>query len=196
MAQSILKFLPWSSKRKPESRDLTPSKPLEDFADLMTFYRAHLPQLRPEDFERIQLENPAQAAQIDGLIIALLLMDGLLCAREDYLAGRPLRLPTSELTEYRVDGVHFEQQTVDFAWRRLCERTIRRSRDLLQASAILGKPWLTGMPYRLCIARTEQVLREVQVDPANAYRGGKSQKLMDRLTATLRILWRTLTGRR
>lgn len=192
MSRSVLDFLPWAIT----TSDIHPSEPLEGFADLMSFYRDQLPQLRPGHYDQIGSSDPAKAAQIDGLIIALLLVDGLLCARADHQANKPLRLPTSELAEYRVDTAHFEQQTVDFAWRRLCERYIRRSRDLLQAAAILGKPWLSGMPYRLCIARTEQVLREVQVDPATAYIGGRSPKLMDRLTAMARILWRTLTGRR
>ncbi len=192
MSRSLLEFLPWT----PRIADIHPSAPLEDFADLMGFYKEQLPQLRPRHFEEIRSSDPAKAAQIDGLIIALLLVDGLLCARADHQANKALRLPMSELAEYRVDSAHFEQQTVDFAWRRLCERYIRRSRDLLQASAVLGKSWLTGMPYRLCITRTEQVLREVQVDPATAYHGGGSRKIMDRLTAMARILWRTLTGRR
>ena len=192
MSRSVLAFLPWATK----SGATHPSSSLDGFADLMGFYREQLPRFRPGNYSSIESTNPAKAAQIDGLIVALLLVDGLLSAREDHMANMPLRLPTTELAEYRVDTAHFEQRTVDFAWRRLCERYIRRSRDLLQASAILGKPWLSGMPYRLCIARTEQVLREVQVDPATAYQGGRSPKLMDRLTAMARILWRALTGRR
>lgn len=192
MSRSVLAFLPWPTK----AGAIHASESLTGFADLMTFYREQLPRLRPENFDKIESTDPAKAAQIDGLIVALLLVDGLLSAREDHMANRHLRLPTTELAEYRVDTAHFEQRTVDFAWRRFCERYIRRSRDLLQASAILGKPWLSGMPYRLCIARTEQVLREVQVDPATAYLGGRSPKLMDRLTAMARILWRALTGRR
>lgn len=192
MSRSVLSFLPWAIA----FNSFHPSEPLESFADLMGFYRDALPKLRPGNFEKIKSNDPAKAAQIDGLIMALLLVDGLLCARADHQANKPLRLPVNELAEYRVDANHFEQQTVDFAWRRFCERYIRRSRDLLQASALLGKPWLSGMTYRLCIARTEQVLREIQVDPATAYAGGRSPKLMDRLTAMVRILWRTLTGRR
>lgn len=192
MSRSVLEFLPWPIS----IHDIHPSEPLEGFADLMSFYREQLPRLRPGHHNQIGASDPAKAAQIDGLIMALLLVDGLLCARTDHQANKPLRLPVNELAEYRVDTDHFEQQTVDFAWRRLCERYIRRSRDLLQASALLGKPWLSGMTYRFCIARTEQVLREVQVDPATAYTGGRSPKVMDRLTAMARILWRTLTGRR
>lgn len=192
MSRSVLDFLPW-----PVSiHDIHPSEPLEGFADLMSFYRDQLPRLRPGNHDQLRSSDPAKAAQIDGLIMALLLVDGVLCARTDHQTNKPLRLPVNELAEYRVDTAHFEQQIVDFAWRRLCERYIRRSRDLLQAAAILGKPWLAGMKYRLCIARTEQVLREIQVDPATAYIGGRSPKLMDRLTALARIIWRTLTGRR
>jgi phytoene/squalene synthetase len=192
MPRSVLDFLPWART----TNDIHPSEPLDGFADLMRFYKEQLPQLRPANHNRIEASDPAKAAQIDGLIVSLLLIDGLLCAQADHRAGRPLRLPTSELAEYQVEPAHFEQRTVDFAWRRLCERYIRRSRDLLQAAAILGKPLLSGMTYRLCIARAEQVLREIQVDPATAYLGGRNPKLMDRLTAMARIMWRTLTGRR
>lgn len=196
MARSVLDFLPWAISWAISTGDIHPSEPPEEFADLMRFYRTQLPQVRPKQYDQIKAGDLAKAAQIDGLIVALLLVDGLLCAEMDYRANKPLRLPTRELAEYRVDTTHFAKQTVDFAWRRLCERYIRRSRDLLQASALLGKPWLSGMRYRLCIARTEQVLREIQVDPAVAYVGGRSPKLMDKLTALARILWRTLTGRR
>ncbi|HQT42708.1 MAG TPA: hypothetical protein PLD79_01855 [Halothiobacillus sp.] len=192
MTRSVLRFMFWPH---PNLAARSPPESLEQLGELMTFYREQLVGFRPNNHSALRLTDPTRAAQIDGLIMALLLLDGLLTARSDALAGRPLRLPTAELTEYKVTPTHFTQQTVDFAWRRLCERYVRRSRDLLQAAAMLGRPWLSGMPYRLCIARTEQVLREIQVDPAGAYQGETRPKLMAKLTAAARIFWRTLTGR-
>lgn len=174
----------------------SPTHPFEHFADLMTFYRSQLPILRPGNHAELQARDPARAAQIDGLLIAEQLLDGLLSARHDVLNGIALRLPMAELAEYKVTDEHFHQEIVDFAWRRLCERYVKRTRDLLQASAVLGKPWFSGMRYRLSIARIEQVLRAVQVDPAVAYRGGVIPRWTDRLMAGLRIALRTLTGRR
>ncbi|HUM99561.1 MAG TPA: hypothetical protein PLI96_03625 [Halothiobacillus sp.] len=194
MATSVLRFLPWSVPAKTQPQ--RPAELIAEFADLMHFYRAELPSFRPAQYARIQQQTPAQAAQMDGLISALLILDGLLTARAELMAQRPARLPQAELADYKVTPEHFTQQTVDFAWRRLCERYVRRSRDLLQASAPLGKPWLRGMPYRLSIARAEQVLRQIQVDPAVAYQGATKRAWVDELTASARIAWRTLTGRR
>ncbi len=193
MAATVLRFLPWFNSARMHAAPAP--APLAEFADLMQFYRHELPRFRPPAYAAIQQKNPAQAAQIDGLISALLLLDGLLSARADHAAQRPIRLPQTELTEYRVTPDHFTAQTVDFAWRRLCERYVRRSRDLLQAAAVLGKPWLAGMRYRLCIVRAEQVLRQIQVDPAVAYQGASQRALVDQLTASARIAWRALTGR-
>lgn len=173
---------------------MTPPSTLEAFPDLMAFYRDQLPQFRPDNHEQLRLNDPARAAQIDGLIIATQLLDGLLSAREDRLAGRPVRLAEAELTSFKVTDKHFQQEIVDFAWRRLCERYVKRTRDLLQGAAILGKPWWGGMRYRWAIARMEQVLRAIQVDPAVAYRGGIEPRWANRLMAGLRVFWRTLTG--
>ncbi len=194
MATSVLRFLPWPVPA--ESQAPRPAQLLAEFADLMHFYRPELTSFRPANYAAIQQKTPTQAAQIDGLISALLLLDGLLTARSDSAAERPLRLPQAELAEYKVTPTHFTQQTVDFAWRRLCERYVRRCRDLLQAAAPLGKPWLRGMRYRLTIARAEQVLRQIQVDPTVAYQGATKRAWVDELTASARIAWRTLTGRR
>jgi hypothetical protein len=194
MAASVLRFLPWF---KPASmQPSAPPSPLVEFADLMRFYRAEIQRFHPSNYAAIQQKSPTQAAQIDGLISALLILDGLLSARSESTAQRPLRLAEAELTEYKVTPAHFTEQTVDFAWRRLCERYVRRSRDLLQAAAPLGKPWARGMRYRLCIARAEQILRQIQVDPAVAYQGASQRAWVDELTASVRIAWRTLTGKR
>jgi hypothetical protein len=194
MAASVLRFLPWF---KPATmQPSVPPSPLAEFADLMGFYRAEIQRFRPSHYTAIQQKSPTQAAQIDGLISALFILDGLLTARSESAAQRPIRLPQAELTEYKVTLAHFSEQTVDFAWRRLCERYVRRSRDLLQAAAPLGKPWARGMRYRLCIAQTEQVLRQIQVDPAVAYQGATQRAWVDELTASARIAWRALTGRR
>lgn len=197
MNEPILDFLPWhlTDSSHPAIKR-APARPLDEFADLMAFYRDWLPDLRPRDHARLQATDPASAARIDGLIMASLLLDGLLSARADWAQGRVMRLPVAELTECKVTDAHFRDEIVDFAWRRLCERYVKRTRDLLQASALLGKPWLGGMRYRLAIARIEQVLRAIQVDPTIAYRAGVPPRWKDRLMAGARIIWRTLTGRR
>lgn len=195
MAKPVCRVLPW----RPATTDMpptSPSHPIDRFPDLMAFYRGQLPKLRPLNHAHIQKTDPARAAQIDGLIVACLMLDGLLSARRDAAHGIPMRLPMAELTEYKVTDEHFRREIVDFAWRRLCERYVKRTRDLLQASAVLGKPWLGGMRFRLAIARMEQVLRAIQIDPAVAYRGGSAPRWADRLMAGLRVTWRTLTGRR
>ncbi|WP_322628591.1 hypothetical protein [Halothiobacillus sp.] len=180
----------------PAGAPQSPPQALDQFPDLMTFYRSRLPQLRPLNHAKIQTNDPARAAQIDGLIIAVQLLDGLLSAHSDWAHGVPLRIAMTELSEYKVTDEHFRREIVDFAWRRLCERYVKRTRDLLQASAVLGKPWLSGMRYRFAITRIEQILRAIQVDPTVAYRGGIQPRWTDRLMAGLRIGWRTLTGRR
>lgn len=197
MTEPITDFLPWRQTSPGRAlAERTPIRPLNEFADLMAFYRDQLPALRPEDHARRRSGDPASAARVDGLIMASLLLDGLLSARADWSLGQPMRLPLAELSDLKVTEEHFRRETVDFAWRRLCERYVKRSRDLLQASAMLGKPWFGGMRYRLAIARIEQILRAIQVDPAVAYRGGTPHQWKERLMAGMRILWRTLTGRR
>lgn len=197
MTEPITRFLPWRQTNPGRAlAERTPMQPLDEFADLMAFYRDRLPALRPHDHAQRQSSDPASAARIDGLIMACLVLDGLLSARTDWSLGQPMRLPVAELSDVKVTDEHFRRETVDFAWRRLCERYVKRTRDLLQASAMLGKPWLAGMRYRLAIARIEQILRAIQVDPAVAYRGGTPYQWKDRLMAGVRILWRTLTGRR
>lgn len=191
MIERITTLVPWrmSDPERAEYalQQMQADKLIESFAELVSSYREILPHLRP----KAPLSSDRQA-RIDGLLIAILLLDGWLDAADDYRFGRHPRLPFQELMELHVTEAHFQQQTVDFAWRRLTERYGRRIRDLLQGAAILGKPWIGGLRYRYGIARIEQILRAIQVDPQLAYRGGPKPSAM----AQGRITWRTLTGRR
>ncbi|WP_407275214.1 hypothetical protein [Halothiobacillus sp. DCM-1] len=188
MTLAVLRFLPW---RVPaHGAPLTGTPP--GFADLMTEARAQIEHFRP----RPRPADPAQRAQIDGLITALWLLDGFLSAGTDIAAGRIPRLSGDECRDYGITPEHFAQRRVDFLWRRYTEFQLRRCRNLLQAAAPLGKPWLRGARFRLCIARTEQVLRRLQLDPALAYTGAFPASFWARLTAAARIAWRVLSKRR
>lgn len=191
MIDRVIQLLPWRPTNIDAARgrlermgkDAAPAS----FADLITAYRALLSDLRPRSGVSTQM-----VPRIDGLIVAVLLLDGWLDATSDMSLGRTPRLPSDELAEIKVTDSHFQLRTVDFAWRRFSERYGRRIRDLLQGAGLLGKPWLGGMKYRFAIARIEQILRAIQVDPAIAYQGGPKMAGM----AAGRIVWRTLTGRR
>jgi len=191
MIERITTLIPWTVTSPAEAEQalerLTTDTPVTSFAELISGYREILPHLRP----RGRMSSDRQA-RIDGLLMAILLLDGWLDAANDIRLGRHPRLPAEELADLRVTEAHFEEQTVDFAWRRMSERYGRRIRDLLQGAAILGKPWIGGLRYRFAIARIEQILRAVQVDPALIYRGGPKSSAM----ALGRIFWRSLTGRR
>ena len=185
---TVLRYLPW---RVP-LRGKTPAHPLHSFAELMTEQRAQAPDFRPPRTS----EDPAVRAQIDGLIAALWLLDGFLAARRDIAHGIIPRISQEECTAHGITPEHFTQQRVDFAWRRFTEQQIKRCRALLQAAAPLGKPWVRGARYRLSIARTEQVLRRLQIDPALAYLGDCPQTPWGLLTANARIAWRVLSKKR
>lgn len=188
MTLAVLRFLPWPSPTQGQ----TPAQAPDAFAELMTEQRAQAAAFRPKKAP----SDTATRAQIDGLIAALWLLDGFLAARRDITLGHPPRISQAELAEYRVTPEHFTEQRVDFAWRRFTEHQIKRCRALLQAAAPLGKPWISGARYRLCIARTEQVLRRLQLDPALAYLGDCPQTPWGWLTANARILWRVLSKQR
>ena len=191
---TVLRFLPWRShtQEPTPTQGQIPAQPLNSFAELMAEQRAQAPAFRPARVPN----DTATRAQIDGLIAALWLLDGFLAARRDIALGHNPRISQTELTENRVTPEHFEQQRVDFAWRRFTEHQVKRCRALLQAAAPLGKPWLTGARYRRCIARTEQVLRRLQLDPALAYLGDCPETPWAKLTASARIAWRVISKRR
>lgn len=188
MSLNVLRFLPWQTP----AHGRPPAAPLEHFADVMTEQRRQSAAFLPA--------HPPTAAtpraQLDGLIAALWLLDGFLSAGTEIAAGRAPRLSEAERKEYAVTEAHFTECRVDFAWRRYTEHQVRRCRNLLQAAAPLGKPWIRGARFRLSIARTEQVLRRLQLDPALAFRGEFPQSFWANLTASARIAWRVFTKRR
>jgi len=192
MHERIRKLLSWQPAEPKGRPELVPQKPPETLGDLMAHHRANAPAFRPRGFENLP---PADRARIDGLIAAVLVLDGLMDAREDRLAGRPLRLPAEELAELKITDEHLLEARVDFALRRMGERYGQRIRRLMQGAAPLGRPWLRGWRYRLAIARVEQLLRARQVDPALWFDAQKTARPMDRPMAAVRIAWRVLTRR-
>lgn len=192
MHARIRSLLGWSPADPSARPDLVPAAPLDTLGDLMEHYRGVAPAFRPRGFETL---DPADRARIDGLIAAVLLLDGLMDAREDRLADRPLRLPVDELAELKITDAHLLEARVDFALRRMGERYGQRIRKLMQGAAPLGRPWLGGWRYRLTIARVEQLLRARQVEPALWFDAQKTAGIMDRPMAAARIAWRVLTGR-
>ena len=192
MHTRIHALLGWSPADPATRPDLLPAERLDTLGDLMAHHRGVTPAFRPRGFETL---SSADRARIDGLIAAVLVLDGLMDAREDRLAGRPLRLPVDELDELKITDAHLLDARVDFALRRMAERYGQRIRKLMQGAAPLGRPWLGGWRYRLTIARVEQLLRARQVDPALWFDPQKTPGLMDRPMASARIAWRVLTGR-
>ncbi|MFP4639980.1 MAG: hypothetical protein ACLFMY_06035 [Guyparkeria sp.] len=192
MNTRIHRLITWRPRAWVPAHELRPSIQPASLADLVAHYRDGLPVLRPRFFDR--LDRTTQA-RIDGLITAALLVDGWLEAPTDRRKGRPMRLPSDELADCRVEDAHFEEKRVDFAFRRFNERFAGQIRRVLQGAAPLGRPWFGGLRYRLAIARIEQVLRERQVDPALWFEERPARPAVTRLVATTRITWRVLTGR-
>ncbi|MFO7582385.1 hypothetical protein [Guyparkeria sp.] len=192
MPTQVHRLLTWLPRASLPAHELRPSIQPASLADLIAHYRDRLPALRPSFFDR--LDRTAQA-RIDGLITAALLVDGWLEAPADRRKGHPMRLPSDELTDCRVEEAHFVEKRVDFAFRRFNERFAGQIRRVLQGAAPLGRPWFGGFRYRLAIARIEQILRERQVDPALWFEERPARSAVTQLVATARITWRVLTGR-
>ncbi|MGM0517800.1 MAG: hypothetical protein ACQER6_09390 [Pseudomonadota bacterium] len=192
MHDRIARLLPWPVDARLRNAPLTPVTPPEDMGELITFYRDRLDAFRPSWFES---RSSADQARIDGLITAVLMVDGWLDAPADREAGHAVRLPADELAQLGVTEAHWRERRVDFAFRRFNERFAGRIRGILQGAAPLGRPWLRGWRYRLTIVRVEQILRERQVDPSLWFEVQPRLTLMARATAAIRIAWRVLTGR-
>ncbi|MFO7809082.1 hypothetical protein [Guyparkeria sp.] len=192
MTPRVASLLGWPMDARQLNSPLAPASTPENMGELVTFYRDRLTAFRPPWFERL---SPADQPRVDGLITAVLLVDGWLDAAADREVGHALRLPADELAQLGVTDAHWNDQRVDFAFRRFNERFAGRIRGVLQGSAPLGRPWLSGWRYRLTIARVEQILRERQVDPALWFQTDTTQSPVARATASLRIAWRVLTGR-
>ncbi|MCL7751612.1 hypothetical protein LV475_08390 [Guyparkeria hydrothermalis] len=192
MIPRVTSLLAWPVEARLRNAPLSPVETPTDMGELITFYRERLDAFRPSAFERL---SETDQARVDGLITAVLLVDGWLDAAADREAGQAMRLPANELAQLGVTDAHWREQQVDFAFRRFNERFAGRIRGILQGAAPLGRPWLAGWRYRLTIARVEQILRERQVDPALWFDHEPRRSPVAWGTASLRILWRVLTGR-
>ena len=192
MIPRVTSLLAWSVDARLRNAPLTPVTTPEDMGDLIAFYRDRLAAFHPPWFEHL---SATDQARIDGLITAVLLVDGWLDAAADRQAGHAMRLPADELAQLGVTEAHWQEQRVDFAFRRFNERFAGRIRGVLQGAAPLGEPWLAGWRYRLTIVRVEQILRERQVDPSLWFQTETTRSPVARATAALRIAWRVVTGR-
>jgi hypothetical protein len=192
MHDRVTRLIAWPVDSRPSNAPLTPVAPPENLGELITFYRERLAAFRPPWFES---RPPADQARIDGLITAVLMVDGWLDAAADRESGQALRLPADELAQLGVTEAHWRRRRVDFAFRRFNERFAGRIRRLLQGAAPLGRPWREGWRYRLTIVRVEQILRERQVDPSLWFEVHPRRGLAAGTTAAIRIGWRVLTGR-
>jgi len=189
MHQRLDYLLSWSAPDLDKAALSPPNQPA-DLGELINHYRLQIPYLRPNDYEQL---NCADQARVDGLLVGLLLLDGLLSLPETLKQGQPLRLAADDMARYQFTHQHVENRIVDFALRMMIQQTGKRSRDLLQASAALGRPWIRGARYRLSIARAEQLLRLAQTHPEIAYTGMDALGLKNHLMMQLRIAWRVLT---
>lgn len=192
MIPRVSRLLAWRVDARLPEVSLIPATELADLGDLITHYRELLPAFRPKWFDRL---STTDQARVDGLITAVLLVDGWLDAHTDQAAGRAMRLPADELADLRVSEAHWQEKRVDFAFRRFNERFATRIRGVLQGAAALGQPWFGGWRYRLTIARVEQILRERQVDPGLWFEDKTTRSPIARLTAGLRTAKRVVTGR-
>ena len=192
MIPRIAALLAWPVKVRLRQAPLVPVAEPANLGDLIEHYRARLSAFRPPWFK--QLDKTDQA-RVDGLITAVLMVDGWLDAHADRAAGHAMRLPADVLAEMRVTEAHWEEKRVDFAFRRFNEHFAGQIRGVLQGAAALGKPWLGGWRYRLTIARVEQILRERQVDPALWFEDRNHRSPLAGLMASIRIAWRVITGR-
>ncbi|MFW6021014.1 MAG: hypothetical protein ACOCPR_02875 [Guyparkeria sp.] len=192
MISRVASLLGWSVDARQRDAPLAPVNTPENMGELIAFYRDRLEAFRPSWFQRL---SSTDQARIDGLITAVLLVDGWLDAVADRQAGNAMRLPADELAQLGVTDAHWQEQRVDFAFRRFNERFADRIRGVLRGAAPLGRPWLGGWRYRLTIARVEQILRERQVDPLLWFETGRSRSPVARATAGARIAWRVVTGR-
>ncbi|MFW6375483.1 MAG: hypothetical protein ACOCY4_03970 [Guyparkeria sp.] len=192
MSPRIASLLGWSVDARHRDAPLVPNDTPADMGELIAFYRERLAAFRPSWFQRL---STTDQARIDGLITAVLLVDGWLDAAADRQAGHAMRLPADELAQLGVNEAHWQEKRVDFAFRRFNERFAGRIRGVLRGAAPLGRPWLAGWRYRLTIARVEQILRERQVDPSLWFETGPSRSPVAWATAAARIAWRVATGR-
>lgn len=192
MIPRVTSLLAWPVDARLRNAPLAPAETPADMGELIAFYRERLDAFRPRWFERL---SATDQARVDGLITAVMLVDGWLDAAADRRDGQAVRLPADELAQLGVTDAHWQEQRVDFAFRRFNERFAGRIRGVLQGAAPLGRPWLAGWRYRLTIARVEQILRERQVDPALWFESEPRRSPVAWATAWLRILWRVVTGR-
>lgn len=192
MIPRVTTLLAWSVDARLRDAPLVPVTEPANLGDLIAHYRARLPAFRPAWFD--QLDKTDQA-RVDGLITAVLMVDGFLDAHADGKAGHAMRLPADTLAEMRVTEAHWQEKRVDFAFRRFNEHFASQIRGVLQGAAALGRPWLGGWRYRLTIARVEQILRERQVDPGLWFEDDAARSPLARLMAGMRIAWRVVSGR-
>jgi len=192
MIPRVTALLAWPVDARLRDAPLVPVTEPANLGDLVAHYRDRLPAFRPDWFERL---DKTDQARVDGLITAVLLVDGWLDAHADWAAGRAMRLPADTLADMRVSEAHWQAKRVDFAFRRFNEHFAGQIRGVLQGAAALGRPWLGGWRYRLTIARVEQILRERQVDPALWFEENPRRAPLARLMAAARIAWRVVTGR-
>ncbi|MCL7743498.1 hypothetical protein LV476_00820 [Guyparkeria hydrothermalis] len=192
MIPRVTALLAWPLEVKLRQAPLVPVTEPANLGDLIAHYRARLPAFRPPWFD--QLDTTDQA-RVDGLITAVLLLDGWMDAHADQAAEHAIRLPADTLAEMKVTEAHWQDKRVDFAFRRFNEHFAGQIRRVLQGAAALGQPWLGGWRYRLTIARVEQILRERQVDPSLWFDDRAGRHGLAKLMAGARIGWRVVTGR-
>ncbi|HER35446.1 MAG: hypothetical protein JXJ30_04020 [Halothiobacillaceae bacterium] len=192
MIRRVAALLAWPVDARLQNAPLVPVTEPANLGDLIAHYRARLPAFRPAWFDHL---DKTDQARVDGLITAVLMLDGWLDAHADVVAGRAMRLPADMLDTMRVTESHWQEKRVDFAFRRFNEHFAGQIRGVLQGAAPLGRPCLAGWRYRLTIARVEQVLRERQVDPSLWFRDSPSRAPVTRIVAGARIAWRVLTSR-
>ena len=192
MIPRVTALLAWPVDARLRDAPLVPVIEPANLGDLIAHYRTRLPAFRPEWFDRL---GKSDQARVDGLITAVLMVDGWLDAYADWAEGRAMRLPADVLAEMRVTESHWQEKRVDFAFRRFNEHFAGQIRGVLQGAASLGRPWLGGWRYRLTIARVEQILRERQVDPALWFKAEPVRSPLARAMAAMRIAWRVATGR-
>lgn len=192
MIPRVTALLAWPVKVRLREAPLVPVTEPANLGDLIAHYRARLPAFRPAWFKEL---DKTDQARIDGLITAVLMVDGWLDAHADWAAGHAMRLPADVLAEMRVTDTHWREKRVDFAFRRFNEHFASQIRGVLQGAAALGQPWLGGWRYRLTIARVEQILRERQVDPGLWFEDRNHRSALASLMASARIAWRVATGR-
>ncbi len=192
MIGRVTSLLAWPSDARLRNAPLTPVETPSDMGELIAFYRERLDPFRPTGFKNL---TSTDQARVDGLITAVLLVDGWLDAASDRAHNQAMRLPAEEIAQLGITEAHWQEKRVDFAFRRFNERLAGQIRGVLQGAAPLGRPWVAGWRYRLTIARVEQILRERQVDPSLWFETTPRRSLVARGTATLRIAWRVVTGR-